>query len=201
VSNLGVNLLYDKRDNTITPTKGYLIGGGTDIAGGPLGGDKDFYRMQLRSSYFGPLIKSSVLEFHIKTGIVDAFGDSDAVPIFERFFAGGARTIRGYEEREVGPVDSKTGDPIGGEAVLIGNIEYTVPIVDFLKIATFFDIGNVWSRVEDYGTGDLKAGVGFGLRVKTPIGPVNLDYGYPLNEVPGEEDRTGKFYFSVSRGF
>ena len=77
----------------------------------------------------------------------------------------------------------------------------TVPLVEFLKLATFFDTGNVWSKLRDFGTGNLKSGAGLGFRVKTPIGPINLDYGYPLNSEPGEQKRSGKFYFSVSRGF
>jgi outer membrane protein insertion porin family len=98
-------------------------------------------------------------------------------------------------------VDSVTNDPIGGESMLVGNIEYTVPLVDFVKLATFFDTGNVWSKMSDFASGQFKSGAGFGLRVKTPIGPVSLDYGFPFDKVPGDDKKTGKFYFSVSRGF
>jgi outer membrane protein insertion porin family len=137
----------------------------------------------------------------LKAGIVDAYGDSNKVPIFERFFAGGARTIRGYDERGVGPLDPLTGDPIGGESMAIGNIEYTIPLIEFLKLAAFLDAGQVWSKVSDFGQEEFLVGTGIGLRVKTPVGPINLDYGYPLNDEPGKTDKTGKFYFSVSRGF
>ena len=61
--------------------------------------------------------------------------------------------------------------------------------------------GNVWPDINDFASEEIKTGSGVGLRVKTPVGPINLDYGYPLNDEPGEEDRSGKFYFSVSRGF
>lgn len=205
VSSLGFTLNYDYRDSVFNPTKGWVWNNGLDWAGGPLGGDKDFYRVQTKGSYFIPIkvrATGTVLELRGRAGIVNAYGDNSTVPIFERFFAGGARSIRGYNERKVGPLDPLTNDPIGGESLLIGNIEYTVPIVDIIKVATFLDIGNVWPRVEDFASGgDYKAGAGFGLRVKTPIGPVNLDYGYPLNKEAGEQSRSGKFYFSVSRGF
>jgi outer membrane protein insertion porin family len=59
----------------------------------------------------------------------------------------------------------------------------------------------VWDKVKDYGTGGLKSGTGFGLRVKTPIGPIKLDYGIPLDTTPTQSKKNGKFYFSVSRGF
>jgi outer membrane protein insertion porin family len=201
VSSVGLSVSRDKRDNVFTPTTGWFITGGTDIAGGVLGGDKDFYRINMRTSYHIPFKFDSVVEFRLRAGIIDSYGDTEKVPIFERFFAGGARSIRGYDERRVGPLDSVTEDPIGGESLLVGNIEYTVPLIDFLKMAVFLDTGSVWSKVKDFGSGEFKSGTGLGLRVKTPIGPVNLDYGYPLNDEPGEEERSGKFYFSVSRGF
>jgi outer membrane protein insertion porin family len=201
VSAIGLSLTRDTRDNVFSPTEGLVLSGIFDIAGGGLGGTKDFYRIQGSGSYYIPLAYNSVLELSMRAGIVNEFGDSEKVPIFERFFAGGAKSIRGYNERKVGPVDSVTEDPIGGEALIVSNVEVTVPLLDFLKLATFFDVGNVWASSDDFASGNLKAGTGMGFRVKTPIGPINLDYGYPLNDEPGEESRSGKFYFSVSRGF
>jgi len=201
VSMMSFTLARDSRDSIFNPRRGLLLSGTTDWAGGVLGGDKDFYRFTARSSYFVPFKFDSVLEFRLRAGIADAYGDSGKVPIFERFYAGGARTIRGYDERRVGPLDAVTDDPIGGESMLVGNIEYTIPIIDFIKLAVFIDSGNVWQKMGDIGSGSFKSGTGLGLRVKTPIGPINLDYGYPLNDEPGEEERSGKFYFSVSRGF
>jgi outer membrane protein insertion porin family len=201
VSAIGFSATRDSTDSQFSPTKGLVISSGADLAGGAIGGDKDFYRLQGRTNYYVPLKYKSVLEFRMRAGIVDAYGDSSKVPIFERFFSGGARSIRGYDERKVGPLDSSTGDPIGGEGLFTANMEYTIPIIEFVKLAAFLDAGNVWAEVEDFGSGDFKSGTGLGLRVKTPIGPINLDYGYPLNDEPGEEGRSGKFYFSVSRGF
>jgi len=201
VSALGFTATRDSTDSRFSPREGLAISGGVDVAGGFISGDKDFYRLQARGNYYIPLKFKSVLELRTRAGFIDAYGDSSKVPIFERFFAGGARTIRGYDERKVGPLDSSTNDPIGGEGLFTANIEYTIPIIDFVKLAAFFDTGNVWANVEDFGSGDFKSGTGLGLRVKTPIGPVNLDYGYPLSEEPGENGRSGKFYFSVSRGF
>lgn len=201
VSSLSFSLTRDARDNVFSPTKGLILNGTTDVAGGILGGDKDFLRLTGRIGYYIPLPLASVLEFRLRGGVVDAYGDTDQVPIFERFFVGGARTIRGYDERSVGPLDPVTEDPIGGEAIIVGNIEYTIPLVDFIKLAAFIDSGNVWADMNDIASGGFKSGTGVGLRVKTPVGPINLDYGYPLNDEPGEESRSGKFYFSISRGF
>lgn len=201
VSAIGFSLTRDTRDNVFSPTKGLVLSGSFDIAGGGLGGTKDFYRLQGNGSYYIPMFYHSVLQLSLRAGIVNEYSDSDKVPIFERFFAGGAKSIRGYNERKVGPVDDITEDPVGGEALLVSNVELTFPLMDFIKLATFFDVGNVWESSDEFATGNLKAGTGIGFRVKTPIGPINLDYGYPLNDEPGEESRSGKFYFSVSRGF
>ncbi len=204
VSSLGFSTTHEHRDSTLNPTSGWIVANNADLAGGPLGGDKDFYRLQTSGSYYVPIKfdeLTTVLQFSGRTGIVQPYGSSERVPIFERYFAGGASSIRGYNERKVGPLDPNTEDPVGGEAMMIGNVEYTVPVIEVLKAAVFFDAGNVWSKAKDYGQGGIKSGTGVGLRVKTPIGPIKLDYGFPLSKEEGEDQKSGKFYFSVSRGF
>ena len=139
-------------------------------------------------------------EITARAGAVGAFGNSDSVPIYERFFSGGADSIRGYKERGVGPKDPATNSPLGGEAILLGSAEYVFPVVDFIKGAIFMDAGNVWEKEGDFGSGGYKYSAGPGIRVKTPVGPVKLDYGYPLKVDPGEK-KVGRFHFSLSRAF
>lgn len=202
LSVIGASLADDHRDSTISPSKGWLTSGAVDLAGGPVGGSKDFYRLETNASYYVPLRFKSVVEFSGRLGMVSAYGSSSKVPIFERYFAGGARTIRGYSERAVGPIDAGNGDPIGGEGIALGSVEYTIPLIDVIKFATFVDTGLVSAKYGDIFSDKLYSGTGIGFRVKTPIGPMNLDYGIPLNTEPGQSSRSsGKFYFSVSRGF
>ncbi len=202
VSSVGGSLTNDHRDSTISPTKGWIGTVSSDVAGGPFGGDKDFYRLETNASYYVPLKYNSVIELSGRAGIVDAYGNSKKVPIFERYFAGGAQSIRGYSERGVGPVDANTNDPIGGESLLLGTVEYTIPLVEVIKLALFFDTGSVAAKYGDIFSDKIYSGYGMGFRVKTPIGPMKLDYGIPLDKEPGEATRkSGKFYFSVSRGF
>ncbi len=202
VSSVGTSLTNDHRDSTISPTKGWVGTVSGDVAGGPLGGTRDFYRLETNAAYYVPFKFHSVVEVSGRAGIVDAYGNSDQVPIFERYFAGGAQSIRGYSERAIGPVDVNTQDPIGGDSIFVSTVEYTIPLIEVIKLAAFFDIGNVWAKSSDFGKGSLFPGYGIGFRVKTPIGPMNLDYGIPLKKEPGEERvKSGKFYFSVSRGF
>ncbi len=200
ISSVGLSLTYDKRDNPLSPSQGYIISNSADLAGGYLAGDKDFMRFFSKAGVFFPFPRRSVLELRVRAGIVKEYDDTDEVPIYERFFAGGASTIRGYRERKVGPIDDND-NPIGGEALFVANIEYTYPVGEYLKLATFFDTGNVWADSSDFMSGDLKSSVGLGVRVKTPLGPVSIDYGYPLDREPGEEEREGRFHFNISRGF
>lgn len=202
ISRLTWNINYDKRDNKFAPSKGYFTALSLQDAGGFLGGDKDFLKGQLTGSYYHSIINRVVLELRATSGLSDAYGDSDDLPIYERFYAGGARTIRGYKERGVGPRDAGSNAPLGGEAMAVGNVELTFPIFEnLIKGAVFYDVGNVWARVQDaYTSSDYKQGVGVGVRVKTPIGPIQLDFGYPLNE-NNNDKKEGRFYFSVSQGF
>jgi len=204
VSSLGFSVTNDYRDSKLSPTSGGIITNNADIAGGPLGGDRNFWRIQTSGAYFFPLKindVTTVLEVSGRTGIIQAYPNTPDVPIFERYFTGGQDSIRGYDERSVGPLDPNTNDAIGGDALLLGSVEYTVPIIEIIKGAVFFDTGNVWDKVRNYGTGGIVSGTGVGLRIKTPIGPIKLDYGIPLNTQPGQTSRSGKFYFSVSKGF
>ncbi len=200
-SSMALTLTHDQRDNIYNPTSGFLVSGTGEIAGGPFGGDKDFTKLYGVVSANFKQFDQLVLELKARAGIVEAFGDSEKVPIYERYFAGGANTIRGYRERRVGPRDPGNSEPIGGEAYWIGNIEETFPIYpDLIKGAVFFDTGNVYQKIDDFGSGGLFSGMGIGVRIKTPIGPVKLDAGYPLDEVPGEKKKL-RFYFNISQGF
>jgi len=201
VSSLTYGMTFDNRDNVFDTHKGNLLRGEMQVAGGPFGGDKDYYKFFSRASHYFPLFLNSVLEARARVGLADKYGNSDRIPIYERFFAGGASTIRGYRERKIGPIDSAS-NPLGGNSMFIGNLEYTYPLFSFLKVAVFADTGNVWEKIGDFAKGGLKSSVGLGFRIKTPIGPIMLDYGIPFNKEPGDEDKgDGRFHFSVGQSF
>jgi len=201
LSSLEFFLTYDSRNNVFVPSSGILLSNSLKVTGGLLGGDKDYFAYSLRLSKFYEFIKKSVLEIRFRGGFADSFENTTYIPIYSRFFAGGANSIRGYDERSIGPIDPITKDPIGGESMFATTIEYTYPLVKILKLAAFFDSGNVWAKGGDFLTTKLYSSVGLGVRVKTPMGPINLDYGIPLDIAPGETGKEGKFHFSISRGF
>lgn len=201
MSSVILGVRFDNRDNIYSPTRGVVSGISLENTGGILMGDKDFVKGYFSGAFYYSPVEKIVVELKGRAGLCESYDDTDKVPIYERFYAGGANTIRGYRERRVGPRDPASSDPIGGEATLIGNVEVTFPLYEkTIKGAVFYDVGNVWENMGDFGQGDYKQGVGVGVRVKTPIGPLRLDWGYPLSDNQGDA-KEGQFYFSVSHGF
>jgi len=201
LSSLTFQVIRDTRDSKIDPHKGNVLNNSLEFAG--LGGDKKFNKYVAEmSQFFSPPRESKfsdlVLEVRMMTGLASDREDA-GVPIYERFYAGGGGTIRGYKYRKVGP--RLYGKQIGGEAILLASVELRFPLVkDVIKAAIFYDMGNVWEKTRDIDLCDLKKGAGVGVRISTPIGPIKLDYGYGFDPEPGEK-REGHFYFSMSRDF
>jgi len=204
ISSAMFQLTKDTTDNRFNPVKGAVLVGSIEVAGGPFGGDKDFAKFFNSISHYSE-IGPFVLELKLRDGVVSTYGGNNgAVPVYERFFAGGTYTIRGFKERDIGPKD-QSGDAIGGGTIAIANAELTFSIIENLKGAFFVDAGNVWHVPDSKpkgGTspGGIKVGVGIGVRIKTPIGPVKLDYGFPINADDSQDDG-GRIHFSMTRGF
>ncbi len=201
ISSLALTLTRDTRDNKFNPMKGYMASVTGENGGGFIGGDKDFVKLSGGAITYFNYQEKLVLELKGSAGWVNEYDNTKTVPIYERFFIGGADTVRGYKERSIGPRDVNTDDPIGGEAMLIGNAELTYPVFKNFKIAAFYDVGNVWADANDIGNGDFKSGIGAGVRVNTPIGPVKVDYGFPLDKAHPGDKKKGRFHFSMTRGF
>lgn len=197
VSKVGTSLAYDTRDNVLIPTKGQRTELSGEVAGGPFGGQTDFYKLELRSAwYFKGFDEGHILELIGRTGVVEQYGDSDRVHIFDRWFLGGLYSLRGYRYRGVGPRDD-TNEPIGGKTYWFGSAEYSIPIIERLRFATFYDIGMVYSEAYDWNVGQYNDNVGIGFRLNLPIGPLRLDYGIPINSTKGVNDSNGRFQFGV----
>jgi outer membrane protein insertion porin family len=198
-SMLSLGFSRDTRDNVFDATTGSNHILRYNVAGGLLSGDNDFQKVSLESSWFFPSIWKFVWGLHGMFGVVNRYGDSETVPVYERFYLGGAETVRGYDYRgEIGEIS-------GGKFVNLWNLEYSFPIIrekrqTILRGAFFYDAGNTWSTTKlghyDYV---LKQGVGFSLRFTLPMFPIRFDWGYGLNHREGEAKT--QFYFSIGPVF
>lgn len=188
----------DTRDNRFNPKSGNLLSFSSELVGSFIGGEEDFYVFSASWNRYYEVRKDHVLEFKLRLSTADSFGDSTTVPVYDRFYAGGLGSVRGYGPRRVGPKGG--GDAIGGQSMMITNLEYTFPIIESFKGSFFWDIGQVDPDAYSLDFGDIAMSVGPGLKVNTPIGPVAFYYGYPLAN-KDTDNENGRFEFSFSRGF
>lgn len=198
-----MSLAYDSRNSVFLPTRGHRTALEAQVAGGPLGGDTDFYKLQLSSSrYIRGFAPGHVLELKGRIGVVDNYGSDDTVHLFDRFFLGGLYSLRGYKFRSVGPRDSLGLEPIGGRTFWFGSAEYSIPIIERLRLAAFYDIGNVYPDAYSFSTqgpeyGSYTDNWGIGVRLNIPmLGPLRLDYAIPITHDPFVSS-SGRFQFGV----
>jgi len=179
-SSIALSYVRDTRDNIFDASSGIYLNLSTEISGGILGGNNNFYRPTIDFSTYSKLLglKWLVLAFHMRAGTVDSYACGE-VPVYEKFYGGGADTVRGYPER------SLPENATGGKTILFGNAEIRFPIPgteNLLKGILFFDIGNVWKEREvDFSS--LKKGAGMGIRINTPVGIIRFDFGYRFDSV------------------
>jgi outer membrane protein insertion porin family len=201
ISYLNTSYVRDSRDNQIDPYRGTFFSTSAEWATSYLGSQTDFLKTFYQFQHFFPLQRTSVFATSLRLGLAKGFRDTVELPLQRRFFAGGGRTIRGFELDTAGPLD-ENGEPLGGNAVFVMNLEYRFPVVSSFGGVIFFDYGSAFSLVEDMNFGDMRKTAGVGIRYHTPIGPLTLDWGYkldrrfqPIRESPSE------FFLSVGHAF
>lgn len=205
-SAINLTLTRDTRDNLMLPGKGYKAEIFTELAGGPaLGGDTDIYKFGFNGQlYFTmPWWEKNILSFNGSTAVVEEWADGTRVPIFDRFFLGGPNSVRGFRFRDVGPKDGPGGEPLGGKTMAFIQSEYSIPVIERVRFATFIDAGQVWSESYDWTTSTPNVGAGIGIRLNLPMGggmPINLDYGWPIRR-DANTDAGGQFSFNVGTKF
>ena len=197
-----MEVIRDTRNSTFVATRGFRGSAAATLAGGPFGGETDTYQLQLRASQYVPLWWGHVLNLRGWTSLIEEYGDSDHVPLFDRLFLGGPRTVRAFKYRQVGPKDD-TGEPIGGRTAAYGTVEYTLPVVDKVRLAFFYDVGAVWLGIFEeepetpsVGDGVMCDGYGLGIRFDFPSFPIQLDYAWPINTDESQKD-SGRFSFTI----
>ena len=204
-SKVSLSLTQDTRDKIINTTRGHYASLGLSVAGGPLGGDNNYYKLEFRGSKFFPLaeFQDQVLAVIGRAGVAESFGDSAKlqtrninvvsngvlqavpvtyvpdVPFYDRFFLGGPQDVRGFEFRTVGPKDT-SGEPIGGKTYGFFSLEYSFDVVKPVRAAIFYDGGFVNANAYDFSPVDYNDNFGIGLRLFVAGAPLSLDFGIPL---------------------
>src|SRR5262249_8942241 len=200
ISGIAGAYVRDGSDNPIEHRHGTYWSSDLQWATSYLGGQTDFLKSFTEFQHFAPFDKT-VFVGTLRVGLAKGFRDTNSLPLSQRFFAGGGRTIRGFDLDTAGPLD-ENGDPRGGNMMFVMNIENRYHIVGNVGGVIFFDYGNVFPFVPDFRFSELRKTAGIGLRYKTPIGPLSLDWGYkldrrfePVRESPSE------FFFSIGYPF
>ncbi|HTH97898.1 MAG TPA: outer membrane protein assembly factor BamA [Stellaceae bacterium] len=202
---VGQVLLYDRRDNRLNPTSGYYLQSDSSIAG--LGGDVSFGREVVTAGYYYPIAPKWVLGVKGEVGYIHGIGK--AVNIQDRFFVGGDN-LRGFADAGVGPHDQVTGDALGAQQYYTGSVQLGVPLGLPQELGVsghvFSDFGSAW-RDDDTAVASnpildsktIRVSAGFGVTWKSPLGPIQLDFGIPVKKAPG--DQTEIFRVNFGTGF
>jgi outer membrane protein insertion porin family len=199
ISGVKPALIYDTRDNPFDPKKGVLAGISMKLATFLFLSEVNFIKTEIYGSTFHKLSKRITLALSARGGVAYGLGSTEQLPLVERFFLGGRSTVRGYAQDTLGPKGADGTTPTGGNAYLMGNVEFRTDIGRGLGLVPFFDMGNVWLSAGEINPMKLKYTTGLGLRYNTPVGPLRVDYGLKLSRQTGES--RGEIHFSVGHAF
>ncbi|MBQ9241863.1 MAG: outer membrane protein assembly factor BamA [Proteobacteria bacterium] len=225
-SSLNATLTYDRRNNRLLPTKGFMLLGSVDFADQYIGSENEYIRFLGRARAYVPLFWDIVLKFNLELGYIANWNaPNKEVPIFERFFVGGPNSVRGFERSSLGPTRSFTtnvSDPtstltnfqIGGNKEIVFNAEIEVPILKSMNISgvVFFDMGNAYNEdqnlslmIDWFAKNDedhdrmMRSAMGFGFRWMSPMGLLRFEWGFPLS--PKKNEDPVVFEFSIGNAF
>ena len=175
---------HDSRDSLLVTTDGTLTRISTEIAGGDLA----YYRLGLNQQFYFPLSRTFTLFLNADLGYASGT-EAKPLPFFKNFYAGGPGTVRGYDDYSLGPRD-EAGNSLGGTRRVVGNIELLFPMPgaaqdNSLRLGAFIDAGQVYAAGTPVDLGELRYSAGLALAWASPLGPLRISYGSPLNERKG----------------
>ena len=188
--------IQDRRDDPVEPHKGIYNTVDLGLAEGAFGSQRNFVRFLVRNATYHPIGKKLVLARSTEVGDIHAFhyagNPLDAIPLAERFFGGGGSSHRGFPENQAGPRDATTGFPLGGTALLFNQTELRFPLIgENVGGVIFHDMGNIYSSLSNFSLRQrqrdqqdfdyMEHAVGFGIRYRTPVGPLRVDLAYSIN--------------------
>lgn len=198
LGNISSGIALDKRDYALNPSNGYIVSLDSTLASEALLSDANYGGLNFRGTHYIPLSSRWTWLTGFQAAKKWTFSGTDFVPISQRYYLGGRGTVRGYNENSLGP-RGEDGSVIGGEELLRGNFELQYRIYDDLAVLGFYDIGRVRLPGLESEFDDFQSGAGLGFRYLSPIGPIGLDFGHGLDDVPGS--RTLRVTFEIGVAF
>ncbi len=191
-----LNWLSDRRDDPLFPRTGNYINIDFETKGIMIPSDVHYVRPTFEYRVFKPIM-TLVGAVAVRVGFVQEVSPTIEIPLYSRFYCGGTSSIRGYSEWSIGPKDEND-NPIGGKALFEASGEIRFPIYKILGGALFIDGGNIWQEYNEIDV-SLRWGLGAGLRLKTPLGSVRLDYGVKINRQ--KDESFGTLHFAIGEAF
>ena len=197
-ASMNATAVLDRRNSVFDPTRGWFYSTSLQWGLRALGSDFDYLRTLIRGSYYQP-IGPVVLASNARWGHLQPLGGTPPLTVFDLFFkAGGTQTVRGYKQDELSAYDA-FGIPLGGTRLVVFNEEIRFPVFRIVKGVLFADAGNTFAERAGFSISDLEVGVGFGLRITTPLAPIRIDLGYPVPRRPGLA--SPRWHFSIGQMF
>ena len=192
----------DTRNRAIFASKGNLINASTETT--IPGSDLEFYKVNLRYLQYFEISENITLLFNSNLGYAQPYGGSSSLPPFENYYAGGSRSVRGYDSNSLGPRDPVTNERLGGNRRIVTNTELILPNPFMensksIRFSTFFDAGNVFGEDETFKVSEIRASLGLAMIWITPVGMMRFSWAQPLNDQP--RDDTKSFQFTLGSTF
>lgn len=191
-----MSLVRDTRNRLYGASEGSRNVVSVKYAGGPLGGDAQFTKVEGSSGWYFPMPFKTV--FHVEGSAGQVFeNETGKLPVYERFYLGGLNSVRGFEYGKISPIDPITGDRIGGDKMWYTNVELIFPLLETqgLNGLVFYDAGQVMDDDEDWGevNDNIKNAVGLGIQWLSPMGPLSVVLGFNLDPLDDEDDSVWDF--------
>ncbi len=193
-----VSVSSDTRNRQLFADSGHLNALSLEV----FNGDLDYYKVFYRHQTAFPVTDKMTFGFRSRIGLGNSYSDTSDVPFFDKFTAGGVRSVRGYERNSLGPLDSLS-DPFGGNFQVITTAELLFPVEslgssDTFRLALYFDAGNVFEDSNSFDSSELRQSVGISAKWFSVVGPLEFSYAFPINDQPGDDIRDFQFALGAS---